>query len=90
LGLLGRIAGSVVCGLFLYLAIKLGLSRVIGSPVLPAGLDLGTKLVAFFFGGIGGFAGTVVFDRMVSWCLPSPQSVKKAALHSGAKQLART
>lgn len=90
LGLLGRIAGSVVCGLFLYLAIKLGLSRMIGSPVLPAGLDLGTKLVAFFFGGIGGFAGTVVFDRLVSWCLPSPQSVKKAVLSSVAKQPART
>ena len=78
LGLVGRIVGSVVCGLFLYLTMKLGVARMIGSPVLPAGIDLGTKLVAFFFGGIGGFAGTVVFDRLVSWCLPNPQSVKTA------------
>jgi hypothetical protein len=90
LGLVGRIAGSVVCGLFLYLAIKLGLSRMIGSPVLPAGIDLGATWVAFFFGGIGGFAGTVVFDRLVSGCLPGPQSAKKAAVPPGAKQLART
>lgn len=78
LGLVGRIVGSVVCGLFLYLTMKLGVARMIGSPVLPAGIDLGTKLVAFFFGGIGGFAGTVVFDRLVSWCLPNLQSVKTA------------
>lgn len=76
LGLVGRVVGSIVCGLFLYLTMKLGVARIIGSPVLPAGIDLGTKLVAFFFGGIGGFAGTVVFDRLVSWCLPNPQSVK--------------
>lgn len=73
LGLVGRISGSVVSGLFLYWTMKFGLARLIGSPALPAALDLGTKAVAFFFGGIGGFAGTVVFDRLVSWCLPAPK-----------------
>jgi hypothetical protein len=90
LGLVGRIVGSVICGLFLYLALKLGLSRALGSPVLPAGIDLGTKLAAFFFGGVGGFAGILVFDRLVSWCLPGSRSVKAAVLPSGAKQPART
>ncbi len=60
LGLIGRISGSVVSGLFLYWTIKLGLARVT--------LDLGTATVAFFFGGIGGFAGLVVLDRLVEWC----------------------
>jgi hypothetical protein len=52
---------------------KFGLARMIGSPVLSDSLDLGTRTVAFFFGGIGGFAGTIVFDRLVSWCLPAPK-----------------
>ena len=90
LGLVGRVASSVVCGLFLYLTMKLGLARVLGSTVLPAGIDLGTKLVAFFFGGIGGFAGTLVFDRLVSWCLPNPQSVKTPPVGAGANQPAGT
>jgi hypothetical protein len=71
LGLVGRIAGSVASGFFLYLTVKFGLLPMIGSPALPAALDLGTRTVALFFGGIGGFAGTVVFDRLVSWCLPA-------------------
>ena len=73
LGLVGRVAGSVVSGLFLYWTMKFGLMRMIGSPALPAALDLGTRTVAFFFGGIGGFAGTVVFDRLVSSFLPAPK-----------------
>lgn len=68
--LTGRIAGSIVSGLFLYLTLKLGLSQALGSPALPAGFDVGTRLAAFFFGGIGGFAGTLVLDRLVSWLLP--------------------
>lgn len=60
LGLIGRISGSIISGLFLYWTIKLGLARVT--------LDLGTPTVACFFGGIGGFAGLVVLDRLVEWC----------------------
>jgi hypothetical protein len=60
LGLVGRISGSVVSGLFLYWTMKFGLARVT--------LDLGTAPVATFFGGIGGFAGLVVLDRLVEWC----------------------
>jgi hypothetical protein len=60
LGLSGRIMGSVVSGLFLYWAIKLGLAQVT--------FDLGTKTVAFFFGGIGGFAGLVVLAQLEEWC----------------------
>jgi hypothetical protein len=60
LGLTGRICASIVSGLFLYWAIKLGLARIT--------LDFGSPTVAFFFGGIGGFAGLVVLDRLVEWC----------------------
>jgi hypothetical protein len=70
--LIGRIVGSVVSGLFLYLSVRFGISQLMGSPSLPAALDLGTRLAAFFLGGIGGFAGTVVLDRLVGWFLPSP------------------
>lgn len=70
LGFSGRILGSLVSALFLYWAFKLGLSQAFGSPVLPAALDLGTRTVAFFFGGIGGFAGTVVLDNLTKWFVP--------------------
>jgi len=72
LGLVGRVGCSIVCGLFLYLTLKLGLSGML-SWQLPAGLDVGTKLLAFFFGGIGGFAGTVVFDRLAGYLKLQPQ-----------------
>ena len=91
LGLVGRIASSIVCGLFLYLAMMFGLSRVLGSPMLPAGLNLGTRLVAFFFGGVGGFAGTVVFARLVRSILPASQKerVTTPPVASGVNQPAR-
>ena len=69
-GFAGRLAGSLVAALFFYWTFKLGLSQALGSPVLPAAVDLGTKTVAFFFGGIGGFAGTVVLDKLTRWFLP--------------------
>ncbi len=69
-GFAGRLAGSLVAALFFYWTFKLGLSQALGSPVLPAALDLGTRTVAFFFGGIGGFAGTVVLDKLTRWFLP--------------------
>jgi len=72
LGLVGRVGCSIACGLFLYLTLKLGLSGML-SWQLPAGLDVGTKLLAFFFGGIGGFAGTVVFDRLAGYLKLQPQ-----------------
>jgi hypothetical protein len=93
LGLVGRITGSVVSGLFLYWTMKFGLARIVGSPALPAALDLGTRTLAFFFGGIGGFAGTIVFDRLVSWCLPSPKKETPAppagATHANPTQAKR-
>ncbi len=70
LGFSGRLAASLVSALFFYLALKLGLSQAFGSPVLPAALDLGTRTVAVFLGGIGGFAGTVVLDHLTKWFLP--------------------
>ena len=70
MGFAGRIAGSLASALFFYWAFKLGLSQALGSPVLPVALDVGTRTVAFFLGGIGGFAGTVVLDRLTKWFLP--------------------
>lgn len=78
-GLLGTIMGSIASGLFLFLAMKLGLSRALGSLALP--LDYGTWLVAFFFGGVGGFAGPAVFERLVSIVLPAPRAVQPAPSH---------
>jgi len=72
--LIGRLVGSIISGLFLYVALKFGIWQLIGSPALPPGLDPGTSLAAFFFGGLGGFAGTLVLDRLVTWFLPgAPQ-----------------
>jgi hypothetical protein len=70
MGFAGRLAGSLASALFFYWTFKLGLSQALGSPVLPVALDLGTKTVAFFLGGIGGFAGTIVLDRLTKWFLP--------------------
>jgi hypothetical protein len=78
-GLLGTIMGSIASGLFLFLAMKLGLSRALGSLALP--LDYGTWLVAFFFGGIGGFAGPAVFERLVSIVLPPARAAQPAPSH---------
>jgi hypothetical protein len=70
LGLVGKLAVSIVGGLIMYLIVKLGFYRVIGSLPLPEALDIGTKLVAFFFGVIGGFAGIYLFDWILSKFLP--------------------
>ena len=70
LGFAGRLAGSVVGALFIYWAFKLGLSQALGSPGLPVALDMGTRTAALFLGGIGGFAGTIVLDRLTKWFLP--------------------
>ena len=78
LGFSGRILGSLISALFLYLTFKLGLSQAFGSPALPAALDLGTRTVAFFFGGIGGFAGTVVLDNLTKWLLPGGRQAGSA------------
>ena len=69
-GLPGWLVGSLVGGLFFYWAFKLGFGGAVSSAVLPATLDLSTKTTAFFFGGIGGFAGTVVLDLLASWFMP--------------------
>lgn len=77
--LIGTAVGSIASGLFLFLAVKLGLSRALGSLALP--LDYGTWLVAFFFGGIGGFAGPAVFERLVSLFLPATPAAQSAPSH---------
>lgn len=73
LGLVGKLAVSIVGGLILYLIVKLGFYRAIGSVPLPEALDIGTKLVAFFFGVIGGFAGIYVLDWVVAKFVPGAQ-----------------
>jgi hypothetical protein len=70
MGCVGRLAGSVISAFFLYWAFKLGLSQAFGSPVLPAALDLGTRIVAFVFGGIGGFAGLTILEVLTAWLVP--------------------
>lgn len=72
--LIGTAVGSIASGLFLFLAMKLGLSSALGSLALP--LDYGTWLVAFFFGGIGGFAGPAVFERLVNLVLPATPAAR--------------
>ena len=69
-GCVGRLAGSVISAFFLYWAFKLGLSQAFGSPVLPASLDLGMRIVAFIFGGVGGFAGINVLELLTTWLVP--------------------
>jgi hypothetical protein len=71
-GLVGSIAGSIVSGFFLYLAMKLGFSRMLGSLALPS-LDYGTILVALFLGGVGGYKGPSVFDWLASVFTPRAQ-----------------
>lgn len=73
LGLVGKLAVSIVGGLILYLLVKLGFYQVIGPLPLPEALDIGTKLVAFFFGVVGGFAGIYLFDWILSKFLPGAQ-----------------
>ena len=73
LGLVGKLAVSIVGGLIMYLLVKLGFYRVIGSLPLPEALDIGTRLVAFFFGVVGGFAGIYFFDWILSKFLPGAQ-----------------
>jgi hypothetical protein len=77
LGLVGPIASSLVSGLFFYWALKLGFSQALGSPRLPAGFDLGTNTSVVFFSGLGGFAGTVVLDRLVGWFLPEGKKTSR-------------
>lgn len=78
-GCVGRLAGSVISAFFLYWAFRFGLSQAFGSPVLPAALDLGTKIAAFFFGGIGGFAGIHVLELLTNWALPGAKRQTAAA-----------
>jgi hypothetical protein len=79
LGLVGRIAGSLAGALFFYWTFKLGLSQALGSPAMPVALDPGTRTVALFLGGIGGFAGTIVLDRLTKWFMPGGTASKAEA-----------
>lgn len=90
LGLVGHIASSLVCGLVLFLVFKFGLSKAFGPAVLPASFEFGTRSVALLFGVIGGFAGTVVLDKLVDYFLPGnshrgSKPVKDAASPAGKK-----
>jgi hypothetical protein len=79
LGLVGKLAVSIVGGLIMYLLVKFGLYQVMASLPLPEALESGTKLVAFFFGVIGGFAGIYLFDWVLSKLLPGVQQQAASA-----------
>jgi hypothetical protein len=65
---------------------KFGLSKAFGSAVLPASFEFGTRSVALLFGVIGGFAGTVVLDKLVTYFLPSkPKETEKAPENPAAE-----
>jgi hypothetical protein len=86
LGLLGHVGSSLVCGLVFFLVFKFGLSKAFGSAVLPASFEFGTRSVALLFGVIGGFAGTVVLDKLVTYFLPSkPKETEKAPENPAAE-----
>lgn len=70
LGFVRRVVGSLVGGLFFYWTFKLGLSQAFGSPVLTSTIDLGTQTAAIFFGGIGGYSGTYVLEKLSRFLLP--------------------
>ena len=71
LGFVRRFVGSLIGGLFFYWAMKFGLSQAFGGPVLPGSIDLGTQTAAIFFGGIGGYAGTYVLEKLMRFFIPS-------------------
>jgi hypothetical protein len=86
LGLLGHVGSSLVCGLVFFLVFKFGLSKAFGPAVLPASFEFGTRSVALLFGVIGGFAGTVVLDKLVGYFLPSkPKEPEKVRERTGAE-----
>ena len=58
--LINRLVCSLIGALFLYLLYKLGLQQILGGPALPVAVDPEVTTVAFFLGGFGGFAGTLV------------------------------
>ena len=66
-----RLVGSLMGGLFFYWALKLGLSKAFGAFVLTASIDLGTQTAAIFFGGIGGYTGTYVLEKLRRFLIPS-------------------
>jgi hypothetical protein len=64
--LAGSFGGSLISGFIFYVALKLGFSQAMGF-VLPASLDVGTELAAFFLACIGGYMGVgTVFDGIAS------------------------
>ena len=69
-GFVRRLVGSLVGGLFFYWALKFGLSQAFGSFVLTASIDLGTQTAAIFFGGIGGYTGTYVLEKLRRFLIP--------------------
>ena len=70
LGFVRRLVGSLMGGLFFYWALKLGLSQAFGSFVLTESIDLGTQTAAIFFGGIGGYTGTYVLEKLRRFLIP--------------------
>lgn len=67
-GLIGRALGTSLSAVSFYLVLKLALSQ---APVtmLPAALSLSSPVVAFFLGGIAGFAGIVLIERFLKFSL---------------------
>ncbi|HEX6650747.1 MAG TPA: hypothetical protein VF075_14450, partial [Pyrinomonadaceae bacterium] len=78
LGLTGRLACSIIGGLFFYWSIKFGLSQAFGLPVLPATLDMGSKIVAVLLGCTGGFAGTLVLQKVADRIFPDGKTAAPA------------
>ena len=73
IGLLGAGLFSSVIGVALFLGVKFGVIQTVSMMDVGGAFYAGTRRFAFFFGVLGGFGGTYVLKRMLSYVFPGPK-----------------